>query len=494
MSLFPLPAPRRPILKGLFTFTLLALFAMPLDAQKMSLSTYYGSFGSTSGMAIATDAAGNAFEVSTTSSSLPCSGTLNGTQAVLVTMVNHNRSLGWCTYVEGTKPTGTDYGYGITLDAEGDVYVVGMTDTPGLATAGAYQTQLLGAYDAFVAELDPTGKLLWFTYLGTGLSSQANSVWVDSSGAVYITGYTTGSVWPVAGGVSQKSYGGGAYDIVVAKLNAGGSTLSWSGYLGGSGDDVGYSLALSPDGSLACLDGYTTSHNYPATPGAFQTTTNATHAAVVTCLNPATGATTASTYFGGSSTSNYPCTACAAGLTFDASGNVWIVGLAQNETGFPITPDAAQPVFAGGNHDAFISELTSDLSTSSLLYSTWFGGSGDDGAVAAAFDADGNLWIHGNTYSQDLPVSANAFQLHNGGLKGSDAFLLEMSPATVEYATYLGGSEDEFAAATQSLAIDPDDIWFTGWTQSANLPLVHPFDSVLRASQAAFVAALKTTP
>lgn len=465
----------------------LAVAAMPLHAQTMSLSTYYGANGSTFGAAVATDAVGDAFLVSSTSSSLPCSGQLMGVQNVVVTMVESNGTLGWCTYLGGA---GTDYGYGIALDANDDVYVAGTTNSAGLGTPGSYQPDLLGNADAFVAELSPTGSLLWFTYLGTVGSSQANSVYVDSAGGIYVAGYTTGAGWPVAGSVRQKKYGGGGSDIAIAKLNAGGATLAWSGYLGGNGNDVGYRLAVSADGSLACVDGFTTSNNYPTAAGAFQRGKKAVDAAVVTCLNASTGALTASTYFGGSTTSTQPCTACAAGLTFDASGNVWIVGLAQHETSFPITTgSAAQPLYGGGLHDAFISELTSDLST--VLYSTWFGGSGDDGAVAPAFDASGNLWIHGNSFSQNLPVTPNAFQLGNGGDPGtSDAFLLEMSPTAVEYVTYLGGSGNEFGGATQSLAVGPGTIWFTGWTASADLPLVNAFDTTFEGTEAAFLAEL----
>lgn len=466
---------------------LIALFlSVPLHGQTMSLSSYYGANSPTSGMAIAIDAAGNAYEVSSTSSNLPCSGQLTGKQNVVIAMIRSDKTLGWCTYLG----TNTDYGYGIALDAADNIYVAGMTNSPGLGTPAAYQPTLLGDYDAFVAELSPSGALLWFTYLGTTLTSQANSMYVDSAGGIYVTGYTTGNGWPVAGGVSQTKYGGGAYDIVMAKLNPGGSSLAWSGYLGGSSADVGYRLAVSPDGSLACLDGYTASNDYPTTAGAYQHSKSADRAAVVTCLNSSTGATVSSTYFGGSTGSHRPCNACAAGLAFDPSGHVWIGGLAQDENGFPITTDAWQPHFAGGLHDAFISELTSDLST--LLYSTWFGGNQDDGAVALAFDAAGNLWVHGNTFSGDLPVTSNAFQSSNGGLAGtSDAFLAEFSPTSLEYSTYLGGSSNEYGGATQSLAVAPGGIWFTGWTQSTNLPLVNAFDKKLTASQAAFVAELE---
>jgi Beta-propeller repeat len=477
---------------------LIALFlAIPLHAQTMQLSSYFGAQGTngaqatTTVAAMATDSTGDVYMVGSTNSNLPC-GTLTGVQNAFVAMVTSiDKKPKWCTFIGNS----TDYGYGIALDASNNVYVVGMTNSPGLATHGAYQTTLQGTYDAFVAELNPRGHLQWFTYLGTALTSQANSVFVDSTG-VYITGYTTGSGWPVAGSVSQTTYGGGGFDIAMAKLSLDGSSLLWSGYLGGGADDVGYRLAVSPDGSQACLDGYSESGDYPTTEGAFQRTKTAQLAAVVTCVNPSTGATTASTYFGGSTNSKKQCNACAAGLTFDASGNLWIVGLAQNESGFPITADALQPTYGGGLHDAFISELTTDLATNSLLYSTWFGGTGDDGAVAPEFDSSGNLWIHGNTFSQYLPLYGSPFQSANGGPnQTADAFLLELSPPDSlhsswwgAYDTFLGGSANEFGGATQSLAVGPDVIWFGGYTESTNFPLVDAFDSELKGAEAGFVA------
>jgi hypothetical protein len=473
---------------------LIATFlAVPLHAQTMQLSSYYGAQGKTLNAAMATDSAGDVYIVGSTTWPGSCNnGTeVHGVQNAVVVMVNTNKQLGWCTYIGAN----IDWGYGIALDANNNVYVAGMTNSPNLGTQGAFQTTFEGTYDAFVAELNSAGSLVWFTYLGTALTSQANSVFVDSTG-IYVTGYTTGNGWPVAGSVNQTAYGGGEFDIAMAKLSLDGSALLWSGYLGGSSDDVGYKLAVSPDGLHACLDGYSKSNNYPTTQGAFQNKKNASRAAVVTCVDPATGATQASTYFGGSTTNQQQCNACAAGLTFDYSGNLWIVGLAQRETSFPITNNALQPNYGGGLHDAFISELTTDLSTTSLVYSTWFGGGGDDGAVAPEFDSSGNLWIHGNTFSDNLPVTTNAFQRTNGGpAQTSDAFLLELSPQNsatapwiVNYSTYLGGSANEFGGATQSLSVGPGIIWFTGYTQSSNLPLVNPFDNSQSAPESGFVA------
>jgi hypothetical protein len=453
-----------------------------LQAQSIVFSTYYG--GSGAGTAVATDALGNAYQIGYSSSDhLACSGSLLGQQNILISKLNVNGTLAWCKYLGGT---GTDYGYGIALDSSGNIYFAGESNSPNLGTAGAYQTTLMGTDDAIVGELDPNGNLLWLTYLGYEGESQANSVYVDSEGDVYVTGFTTKG-WPVAGGVSQRQYGGGSYDATVARIEPGGATLAWSGYLGGSGNDVGYGVVLSPHQPLVCLGGYTSSSNFPVTSGAFQTTKNADMAGFAACLDPSTGATVSATYFGGSSTTTKPCNACIAGVSFDSTGRLWVVGLAQDEADFPITSNAMQPAFGGGLHDAFISALKYDLST--VLYSTWFGGSEDDGAVAITFDESGNGWVHGNTFSEDLPVTADAFQAHNGGPLGtSDAFLLKISPHYEIYATYLGGSRDEFGKATQSIAAGAGVIWFTGWTESTNFPLVAPLFETLTGTQSAFLA------
>jgi len=451
-------------------------------AQSLSLSSYFGGSNIDAGLAVAVDSAGNAYLTGSVSSALiPCRGALTSTQNAFVLKINANGSVGWCEYMGGT---GVDTANAIAIDASGSIFIAGSTSSPGLASGGAFQSQLSGPQDAFIAKLNPAGSLQWRTYLGGPGSDQANSIALDSVGNIYVTGFSTSSGYPVKGPlIPGPRYGGGAHDAVVTKLNAGGGSLDWSTYLGGAADDVGYMAALAPDGTLY-VTGYTASSNFPVTAGSLQTELRASRTAWVTHLGT-DGSLLQSTFLGGSSSASEPCTACAAALAIDQTGNPWVAGLT-GEADFPITADTAmQPTFGGGMHDAFIVELTPDLS--SETYGTFAGGSSDDGCVALGFDSMGDLWCHGNTFSRDFPVTSDAYQPTSGG--PPDAFLLGLSPSgSLLYSTYLGGSGLEYGGATQSLAVGASGIWLTGWTASTDFPLVAPFDSALGGEQDAFLA------
>jgi len=152
-------------------------------------------------------------------------------------------------------------------------------------------------------------------------------------------------------------------------------------------------------------------------------------------------------------------------------GDAYVSGLTW-ETNFPVTGGAYQRTYAGGYHDAFVAEF--NAAGSALRYASYLGGNGDDGAVSIAIDGAGNMYLRGNTYSTNFPVTSNALQSANGG--GSDGFLSEIATGgkTLLYSTYLGGSGDEFAGATRSLALlgaaNPI-AYFTGYTDSTNFPV-----------------------
>lgn len=456
--------------------TLFLALALTLPPQGSPVfSSYFGGSGVTAGAAVAVGADGTAYLLANTGSAdLPCSGSLTGIQNMVLLEVSGTGW--WCEYLGGS---GTDTGNGIAVDAAGDIYLAGSTTSPDLGTPGAYQSMLRGLQDGFVCELDASADVIWFTYLGTKGSNQANAIAVDSTGAAYVAGYSTTKGYPVRGKVTQKSFGGGPHDAVFTKVSPGGGSLDWSGYLGGQGDDVAYALALAPDGTVY-LNGYTGSINFPTTAGAYQTDRRALSVAWVTRLG-SDGGIAQSTLLGGSSSSESPCPACSSSLAIDSNGNPWVGGLT-SETNFPVTPGAAQRKYAGGPHDAFLSELTPELDA--LTYSTFAGGTQDDGFVALAFDANGNLWAHGNTFSRDFPV-LNPWQDRNHG--DFEATISEYSPTgELLLASYWGGSLEEYAAATQSIAC-ASACWVTGWTLSPDFPLIDPIQAQLNGLQDAWL-------
>ncbi len=178
--------------------------------------------------------------------------------------------LSYSTYLGGT---GNDAGFGIAVDTAGDAYVTGYTSSTDFPTsAGAFQTTYGGGdLDAFVTKLNPTGTaLVYSTYLGGTDDEEGQGIAVDTAGNAYVTGYTYSTNFPTTAGAFQTTYGG-SQDVFVTKLNATGTALVYSTYLGGTDDEEGQGIAVDTAGN-AYVTGYTYSTNFPTTAGAFQTT------------------------------------------------------------------------------------------------------------------------------------------------------------------------------------------------------------------------------
>jgi len=196
-----------------------------------------------------------------------------GPSNAIVTKLNAAGSaLVYSTYLSGS---GGDNGLGIAVDSAGSAYVTGVTNGNFPTTPGAFQTTFSGGpNDAFVAKLNATGSaLVYSTYLGGSGNEEGSSIAVDSVGSAYVTGATSSTDFPTTAGAFQMTFGGGSGDAFVTKLNAAGSALLYSTYLGGNGLvlDTGSAIAVDSAGS-AYVTGFTDSTNFPTTSGAFQTT------------------------------------------------------------------------------------------------------------------------------------------------------------------------------------------------------------------------------
>ncbi|HEX3820121.1 MAG TPA: choice-of-anchor D domain-containing protein [Candidatus Sulfotelmatobacter sp.] len=479
----------------------------------LSYSTYLGGSSDDYGDSIAVDSAGSAYVTGYTNSiNFPvtagafqgtCSGGCSGTTLdAFVTKLDPTGSfLIYSTYLGGT---GNDYGNGIVLDAAGDAYIVGQTFSINFpTTAGAFQTScgkgdcLKG--DAFIAELNPSGSaLVYSTYLGGSNVNQGNGIALDAANNAYVIGYTQSTDFPTTPGAFKTScVCTKNSSVFVTELNAAGSALVYSTYLGGNAADVGYQIALDSFNN-AYVTGYATSRNFPTTPGAFQTTIAANRAAFVTKINPTGSALVYSTFLGGSTTLlTTPCEACGTSIAVDGSGNAYVVGLTA-EANFPITPGAYQSVFksATNGHDAFITKI--NATGSGLVFSTYLGGSGDDGATGVSVDGAGNVWLKGNTHSADFPITPGAFQTK---LKGVfNAYVAEFDPTGSQllYSSYLGGSGTEFGGATRVLALDgqlPPNVYVTGYTDSTDFPTtVGSFQTTAGGLNDAFVSKFAPSP
>src|SRR5262249_46940031 len=210
-------------------------------------------------------------------------------------------------------------------------------------------------------------------------------------------------------------------------------TLAYSTYLGGSSYDFGYGIAVDAAGN-AYVTGTACRINFPTPPGALQTThiSDGTGDAFVAKLNVAGTALVYSTYLGGSGYDS------GAAIAVDAAGNAFVTG-STSSSNFPTTAGAFQTKYGGGFlGDALVAKL--NAARSAFGYSTDLGGSGCDASPAIAVDAAGNAYLTGNTYSDDFPTTAGAFQTVNGGAENAFVTKLDAAGATLGYSTYLGGS------------------------------------------------------
>jgi len=452
----------------------------------LSYSTYLGGSADDFATSIAIDAAGSVyisgytssanFPVSSGAFQTTCAAACGSSDAYVTKFDPTGSSIVYSTYIGGGR---TDLGYGIAVDPSGDAFLVGQTSSTDFPiTAGAFQSSCgLGTCtggDAFITELDPTGStLIYSTYFGGNNADQANAIVLDSQNNAFITGFTQSTDFPTSVGAFQTSCSCSSHpDAYVAEINPTGSAVVFSTYLGGTAADVAYALVLDSSENVY-VTGYSQSTDFPVTSGAYQTTTGANSAGFVTKLNSTGTALIYSTYLGGTSTvTGTSCEACATSIALDSAGDVYVAGLTAEST-FPTTPGCFQNTFKSTSkgHDAFITEI--NPSGSGIVFSTYLGGAGDDGATGIAIDGSGNIWLKGNTKSTDFPITSGAYQMASAG--NFDHYVAELNPTgtTLLYGTYLGGSGIEFGGATKMLAIDsenPPNVYVTGYTSSTDFP------------------------
>lgn len=412
-------------------------FVTKMNATGTALiySTYFGGSNRDAGNDIALDAAGNAYITGLTDSSdLPITPGAFRTTPVLsdefdsfaMKLNATGTALVYSTYV------GPIIGNGIAVDSAGNTYIAGQANADHPTTPGAFQTTPGGSSDAFVSKLNSTGTaLIYSTFLGGSGFDFASEIAIDSGGNAYVTGQAQAG-FPVTAGAFQTNFNGGS-DAFVTKLNATGTALVYSTFLGGSGTDSGNGVAVNAAGN-AYVTGASDSSHFPVTLGAFQTLKAAGQDAFVTELNIAGNALAYSTYLGGDGND------FGNDIAVDTSGNASVAGLT-GSTNFPTTTDAIQSAYAG-NNDAFITRVNAE--GTALVFSSYFGGSSSDNAFSLSLDAAGSIYLTGQTSSAaDFPTTPGAFQsLFGGG--SSDAFVAKVVFSSFDVCFKDDGNGDSF--------------------------------------------------
>ena len=365
-------------------------FVTKLNAAGNALvySTYLGGIGDDDVHAIALDAAGNAYVTGfTTSTNFPTASPFQATRdggldAFVAKLNTAGNALVYSTYLGGSS---FDNGEGIAVDAAGNAYVTGDTESTDFPTVSPFQpTFAFGVVDAFVTKLNTAGSaLVYSTYLGGNGLDQGAGIAVDTSGNAYVTGLTRSGDFPTASPFQASSATSG--DVFVTKLNASGSALVYSTYLGGSGVEnrFGGGIAVDAAGN-AYVTGVTESADFP-TANPIQPAHGGGRDAFVTKLNAAGNALVYSTYLGGSGNDDGNA------IAVDTSGSAYVTGNTDS-TNFP-TASPFQATKAGSS-DAFIvkiSDVAVGCTFSIAPTSESFPASGGTGSLAV-MAPDGCMW------------------------------------------------------------------------------------------------------
>ena len=330
-------------------------------------STYLGGNNYDEGWNIAVDSAGNAYVTGVAfSTDFPITPgafqtSYAGDYDAFVTKINPAGSaLVYSTYLGGNSE---DRGFGIAVDSAGNAYIAGYTASTNFPTTpGAFQTAIGGNTNAFVTEINPAGSaLVYSTFLGGNTNDGAYGIAVDSAGNAYIAGYTASTNFPTTPGAFQSNLAGSG-NVFVTKMNPYGSALVYSTYLGGSGTDSGYRIAVDSAGN-AYLNGTTNSTNFPMMTPLQATYGGGIYDTFVSKLNPTGSALVYSTYLGGSGT-DY-----GQGIAIDTAGNAYVTGQTTS-TNFPVTTGAFQTINGEGAWKAFVSKIPSTTTTTTTLLSS----------------------------------------------------------------------------------------------------------------------------
>jgi hypothetical protein len=344
--------------------------------------------------------------------------------------------------------------YAIRLDSSGNILLAGYTDATDFPTLNGYQNGQGGNGDAFVSKINSTGTaLVYSTYLGGSGNDYATGLAVDSTNAVWVTGDTGSSDFPVLH-PAQPAFGG-VTDAFVARLDASG-VLQFSTFLGGTAGDFGTAIAVDSNNN-----GYVAGFSY----GTFPTTTSALQ-------------------LGGSFVAKYgptgvllfsalPTPGTIQGIAVDSAFNAYVTGSTTSGpfTGMPA--GGAQATNSGGG-DAFVAKI--NPSATSLLYFTFLGGTGLDQGMGIAVDGMGDAYIAGQTNSTGIGTPGAAQQALAGGI---DGFVAKLNPAGshFSYVTYLGGIRQDYLTG---LALgDAGSVYLTGYTDSNDFPSVSALQSPL---------------
>ena len=462
----------------------------------LDYATYLGGDNDDTGTALAVDETGAAYVTGTTNSiSFPSVNALQAPRlgdkdTFIIKLSPDGNSLIYATYLGGSGEEGykeserddderdddeydsestkieVDTGRAIKVDSEGQVVIAGSTNSNvDFPLVNAIQNQYGGgSEDAYVAKLSADGgALLFSTYIGGSKQDSIYGLALNAENEIAITGITDSSDFPIKNAYqSQKSY---YKDAFVTKLTSNGSSIVFSTYLGGSGNDQANAIAFDKSNNVY-ISGWTKSKSsFPITNNAAQSSFGGYADAFVVKLNTDGQSIGYATYLGGEKTDS------ATAIDIDLEGNAIVAGWTNSDDDdddFPITSGVLQKNYAGGYADGFVAKLNATGET--FRFVSYLGGGYQDRARSITHNAMNEIVLSGWTGSSNFPIK-DAIQDSKAGYIDAFVTRIKSDGSEILESTYLGG---EYNDQAYGLALDPVGNWYvTGITKSTNFPTVN---------------------
>ncbi len=384
----------------------------------------------------------------------------NGNEEIFLSKFSSNGTLKWSTYLGGS---GNEIGIAIALDNQSNVVITGYTRSSDFPTLSAYDSSFNGVYDIFLSKFSSDGMLLWSTFFGGSDLDYSYDIYTDKQNNIILTGYTDSLDFPTLN--AYNSTNSGEEDVFLSKFSHNG-TLLWSTYHGGSDYDLGKGVVVDYQGDILTT-GYTASSNFP-TLNAYNSSHNGGPFDIFISKFSSEGILKWSTYLGGND-SDYGKAVC-----FDFLNNVYITG-DTNSADYP-TINAYDSTY-NGQGDTFLTKFSS---SGALVWSTYIGGSALDWGYSMDINMLGNVVLTGTTSSTNFPVLNPLFETKKGS---SEAYITSFSSnGSLLFSSFFGGSSFD-----QGWGVDVDNlnnVVISGYTGSANFPIVNSNDTLLGTTDA----------
>jgi hypothetical protein len=439
----------------------------------LEFSTFLGGYYVGSNALIGTDSADYPYSAGCTNySDFPTTPgayneTINGKNDIFIVKLNKDgTSAIYSTFIGGKV---NESCYGMKVDPAGYVLITGTTTSPDFpVTTSAYDKIFNGSYDSFVLKLNAEGSNLVFsTYLGGSGGEAGYTIEIDTSGYVYVSGYTYSNDFPTTPGAYNNTLYGSSNDFFLSKFNPGGSLIEYSTYFGGEESEYNVHMKIGENG-LVYLGGNTRSHNFPTTPGALDTSFDQKNDGCISILN-LTGSgkndLIYSTYIGGYHDDYI------SEIFVDAEGCIYAAGSTCSQE-FKTTENAFDNTFNGGTKDIFVLKLDPQgAGINDLIFSTFIGGERDENVGGLSIDSYGNILIAGETNSVSFPVTQVTYDNSLSGWVNAIFCKLNEEGSALLYSTYIGGKNAENVENGENLEIDSEGyIYISGTSTSSDFP------------------------